>query len=313
MTTPPVVPPIRIAVIILNYRTPGLVLDCLETLLPEIDRARDRVFVVDNASGDGSAEKLRDAIDGRDDFDVDLLESPRNGGFAAGNNFGIESVSAEAYLLLNSDTLIRPGAIEIMWSTLDSDPQIGIVSPRLEWPDGTPQISCFRAHTCFSEMIRAASTSVITKLLSAWDVPVPVQPDRSDAAWTSFACVLIRREVFDRVGLLDESFFMYFEDADYCRRVGDAAYRIRNNPDAHVVHLRGGTSPVKSLTQERKRRPAYYYASRSQYFRNSSGSLGLVVANFMWSFGRSISWIRETFGSKAPHTVENEFWDVWSG
>jgi N-acetylglucosaminyl-diphospho-decaprenol L-rhamnosyltransferase len=303
----------RVAVIILNYRTPELVIDCLETLLPEVDKEDDRVLVVDNASGDGSAETLRRKISDRGWNSTTVIESPHNGGFSAGNNYGINSIKARAYLLLNSDTLIRAGAVETLWQTLCSDPEIGIASPRLEWPDGTPQTSCFRAHTPWSELINASATGPIQKLLQRWDVPIGVQDQGFEPDWTSFACVLVRGEVFDTVGLLDESFFMYYEDADFCRRVTRAGFRIRHDPSAHVVHLRGGTSPVKALTRLRKRRPPYYYASRSQYFRNASGPLGVLMANLMWTLGRGISWLRESCGRKPPHTVERELTDVWRG
>jgi len=303
----------RIAAIILNYRTPQLVADCLPTVASELDPERDEIIVVDNASGDSSAQEIRDFISRRGFPHARLVEAPHNGGFSAGNNLGVSSTPAEAYLLLNSDTLVRPGAPERLWQTLCSSPDIGLVSPRLEWPDGTPQISCFRLHSPWSEIIQGSQTAPIRRLLSSWDVPIPVADYLTEPAWTSFAAVLIRREVFDSVGPLDEGYFMYYEDVDYCRRARNLGWRIVNEPAARIVHLRGGTSPVKALQRERKRRPRYYYRSRARYFRKAYNPLGLVLANGCWTLGRAIAGARELVGSKRPHAVDFELLDTWRG
>jgi len=304
---------LRLSVIVLNYRTPHLVLDCVGSVLPELDPTRDAIAVVDNASGDDSAEAIRSAAAEQGWKGVRVVESARNGGFAAGNNVGIRALSAQAYLLLNSDTLVRPGAIGWLLEALDADPRVGLVSPRLEWPDGTPQISCFRLHSPWSELIDAAGTGPVRKLLERWDVPLPVSDTPCEVPWTSFAAVMIRAAVLDQVGLLDEGFFMYYEDEDYCRRAARAGWRIRHEPRARVVHLRGGTSPVKALSAARKRRPRYYYAARSRCFRKAYGPLGLVAANLLYSVGRAIAWCRELVSDKEWHAVERELLDVWRG
>ena len=305
-------PEVRVAAIVLNYRTPELVVQNLATLVPEIDPEKDRIVVVDNASGDDSVARIRSTIAERGWQNVGLVESLRNGGFAAGNNEGIRSTGARAYLLLNSDTLVRPGAVDSLWDALQSDARIGIVGPRLQWPDDAPQISCFRFQSPWSELIAGSATGPLRRILSRWEVPIPVSDTPFAPDWTTFAAVMIRGEAIREVGLLDEGFFMYYEDADYCRRVHSAGWKVWHDPRAKVVHLRGGTSPVKSLTLARQRRPDYYYASRSRYFRNAYGSAGLVAANLFWTLGRGVSWLRETFGSKPPHTVERELLDIWS-
>jgi N-acetylglucosaminyl-diphospho-decaprenol L-rhamnosyltransferase len=305
---------IRVSVVVLNYRTPELTVECARSALAEIDPAQDCVVVVDNASGDGSADKIRAGLAGAGAGSaLRVIESVANGGFAAGNNLGIANVAARAYLLLNSDTWLRPGAIERLWQVLESDDRVGIVTPRLEWPDGRPQISCFRFHSPFSELIAGASTGPVRALLDAWDVPLPVTDGPSEPDWSSFAAVMIRADVIRAVGPLDSAFFMYFEDVEYCRRVRRAGWRIRNEPSARVVHLRGGSSPVKALSAARKRRPRYYYASRARYYRRAYGPAGPLAANLLWTAGRSLSWLRETLTGKPPHTVERELFDNWRG
>ncbi len=303
----------QLAIVILNYRTPQLVIDCLNSLQSEVKIGEHTVIVVDNQSGDNSVPLISQAIGDHQWQDwVTLLPSAVNGGFSAGNNLGIKAVEAEAYLLLNSDTIVRPGAIESLLAALKTHPEAGIVSPRLEWPDTTPQISCFRYHSPLSELIDAAGTGPITKLLKPFDVPIPVSDTPFEPQWTSFACVLVRREVIDEIGLMDEGYFMYFDDVDYCRRTRQAGWKILHWPKARVVHLRGGSGSVKSDVASRRRPKPYLYASRSRYFAKFYGKLGLWFANFWWLFGRSLAWGRELVGHKQPHTCQFQEQDIWT-
>ena len=302
----------RLCIVIINYRTPKLVIDCLASLENEIEAGRDLVMVVDNASGDDSVTQIEEAIakNNWDNF-VRMLPSSVNGGFSAGNNLGIKAVKADAYLLLNSDTIVRSGAIKSLLHAMETHPEAGLISPRLEWPDGTPQISCFRYLSPVSELLKAAKTGPLTKLLKRYDVPLPVSDKPIEPQWTSFACVLIRHEVIEQVGLMDEGYFMYFDDVDYCRKAINAGWRILHWPDARVVHLRGGSSSVKAELAARKRPKPYYYASRTRYFTTFYGSVGLWIANTCWLMGRSVSLARELIKNKQPHTCECEAQDIW--
>lgn len=303
----------RLAVIILNYRTPQLTIDCLRSLLPQIDSEQHQVIVVDNASADGSVDRIQSVIDSEVWQDwVTLLPSAVNGGFSAGNNLGIQAIAAEAYLLLNSDTLVRPDAIKTLLEAMDRHPTVGIFSPRLEWPDSTPQISCFRYQSPFSELIDGAATGLVTRLLKNYNVPLAVSDESLSPQWTSFACVLIRREVIAAIGLMDEGYFMYYDDVDYCRRSRSAGWPVLHIPQARVVHLRGGSGSVKSDLAKRKRPRPYLYQSRSRYFAKFYGRTGLWVANGCWLLGRGVSSVREWLGNKEPHTCEAMERDIWT-
>lgn len=307
---------LSLAVVLLNYRRADLVVDCLASIAPErLDALNAAVVVVDNASGDGSAPRIVAAIRERGwSAWARLVESPRNGGFSAGNNVGIAAVRADHYLLLNSDTLVRPGAIATLLASMQAQPGVGLLGPRLEDRDGTPQESCFRVHTPASELMAAAATGPVSRLLSRYTIAQPASDAPLDTPWISFACVLIRGAALREVGPLDEDFFMYFEDVDYCRRAWKHGWRVRYEPAARVVHLRGGSSPVKQSFAERKRVPSYFYASRTRYFAKYYGGVpGVVVANLAWLIGRGISWLRETLGNKRPHTAERHALDLWTG
>lgn len=255
----------RLCVVIVNYNTAELTRDCVETLLPQIDAARDRIVVVDNASSGADRELMARYLDALNSTGaVSVVYLPENNGFSAGNNAGIEACQAELYVLTNSDTLFLPGAVDQLVSAVGEFPLAGIISPRLEWPDGTAQVSCFRFHSPPSEMIRSANTGVVTGLLRKYDVPVRPVPDPSNPEWTSFACVLIQKAVFDRIGLLDDGFFMYYEDTDFCRRARAAGFDIVNWPAARVIHLQGKSSDVNERTVARKRLPDFFLSLQVQ-------------------------------------------------
>lgn len=310
-------PAVTLAVVILNYRTPGMTVDCLETLEPELaSRGDARVYVVDNKSGDGSADQIDTAIKERGwSAWCELIRSPVNGGFAAGNNVGLRKAHSDGgfkfALLLNSDTLIRTGAIAELLSAADQRQDRSVFGPRLEWPDARPQVSAFRFQKPLTELVNAAALGVITRVFkrSVTAIGAPDQP--IDAQWVSFACVLIRKEVFETAGLLDEGYFMYFEDVALCRSASRAGHRALYWPLARVVHLRGGSGPVKSASAARKRLPAYFYASRSRYYASFYGRPGLWLANALWLVGRGISWLRERLG-RGTHIAERAPRDIWT-
>jgi N-acetylglucosaminyl-diphospho-decaprenol L-rhamnosyltransferase len=305
--------PVLLSIVIVNFRTPKLVTECLRSFLADLDGVNARVVVVDNQSGDGSPEIISAWLAAHDVMGkVMLVQSKRNAGFAGGNNIGIQAYKAQYYLLLNSDTLIRPGAIRTILDTVSSSPQVGLVSPRLEWPDGTGQESCFRFHTPFSELSGASQTGLIDRLLGKYIIALPVQTKIARPQWTSFACVLIKNEVFQQIGLLDDGYFMYFEDVEFCHRAHKAGWAIVHNPEARVVHLRGGSSPVKEQTRLKKRVSRYFYESRTRFFYQAYGWLGLTSANLLWWMGRTVSGARQLLGRSDKAAIEGQWLDIWT-
>jgi GT2 family glycosyltransferase len=306
-----------IAAVVLNYRTAGLTLQCLESLAGERGRVPGlSAIVVDNASGDGSDQTIAAGIAARGWNDwARLIRAPANRGFAAGNNLGAAAAAdADLLLLLNSDTIVRPGAVAALAEALAARPDVGLVSPRLEWPDGTPQESCFRFLRPPTELVRAAATGPISRLLARHVPAMPVSETPLEPDWTSFACVLVRRALYEALGGLDEGYFMYYEDVDFCRRARAAGARVLHWPAARVVHLRGQSGDVKQATAERRRRPGYYYAARARYYAKfHGGRAGLWVANACWYAGRAVALAREAVRHKRPHTCAGEARDIWIG
>jgi GT2 family glycosyltransferase len=303
---------ICLLVVIVNYRTPDLVIQCLKALLPELKGTDAKVVVVDNNSQDDSCEMIQNWISNDCHTKmVSIISSQDNCGFSGGNNVGIKKFEAQFYLLLNSDTYVRKGAISRMLDTAVKYPDAGIISPRLEWPSGEGQESCFRFHSPISEFARAAQTGVIDRLLIKYLVPLHLKDEISEPQWTSFACVLIKRKVFCNVGLLDDGYFMYFEDIEFCHRALKSGWKVLNDYRARVVHLRGGSSPVKARANARKRLPRYYYESRTRYFCQVFGWSGLILANILWMLGRVISISRQFTGRHDKKVIALEWRDIW--
>jgi len=299
------------SIVIVNYKTPDLCINCLKSV-HQNSTGLD-ILVVDNASNDGSIDKINRAILQNSWNMNPTISSKFNGGFSAGNNLGINASASDYILLLNSDTIVLPRAIELLIKTLDDNPKMGIASPRLESPDGSPQESCFRFQRPISELIRSACTGVITKVLRRYDIPAGVSPVVSYPEWTSFACVLIRRDVFGDIGLLDNEFFMYFEDVDFCKRARDFGWNIINNPEARVVHFGSGSSNVGNEIASRNRPPRYWYESRTRYYYKHYGYGGLLKANIFWHVGWLIAMLRKLFNrGYQPNVCDRQWYDIWT-
>lgn len=301
----------KIAIIILNYKTPDLVIDCLRSLEDQIEPGID-VVVVDNASNDGSAERIKEQIISNIwEGWSRVLCSPVNGGFAAGNNYALQAIDADAYILLNSDTIVLPGAIDELLHAMEVNPKAGLIGPAIKNQEGNVDTSTFNFIHPVTELIRSAQTGPVTHLLHKFNAPLATSDSPTEPDWLGFACVLIRHEVIEQVGLLDAGFFMYFEDVDYCQRVRHAGWSIVFWPKAEIIHLLGGSSNFTSKGTLQKRSPRFYYEARSRYFAKHYGRTGLLAANLAWMVGHGISLTRELLGNKQPHHRESEAHDIW--
>ncbi len=310
---------LSLLVLIVCFRAADLTVDCLRTLVPQVREIEGaRVAVCENGTGSESVDRIRQAIDeeGWGDRVGMKIISP-NRGFAGGNNAVLREVMAwpappRFVLLLNSDTLLHDGALGSMFDAIEARPDIGVLGPRIEWLGGEVQNTTYRYRTPLTEMLMAARTGPLTRCFpthtSVFSIPDgPMDPD-----WLTFACAIIRREVLQQVGILDDGYYLYYDDLDYCRRAKRAGWRIHYWPEARVVHLRGQSNPLKTLALEFKRRPRYFYASRARYFAKFYGQGGLLLTNVLWHLGRVLSFARESFGGKERHICDREARDIWT-
>lgn len=300
-----------LATIILNYKTADMTCRSADLALAAMRGIDGILVIVDNFSDDGSIEALTEWRDKHSEKDRILLEfSPTNTGFSGGNNIGLRAVDAHYYVLLNSDTLAREGAFAQMLSVAEENPRAGLIGPTLTGEDGAVQISRFRHFTPLSELINASGLDVVRRAFMKSDIPIS-----TDSAvlpgWVSFACVMLRKEMIDEIGLMDDGYFLYFEDSDYCRTAQENGWSIALAPDAHIVHLRGGSSPVKSRGAANKRLPAYYYASRARYYRKHYGFAGYVAANLLWYAGRVLAHSKRLFFKQPSKVCDRTASDIW--
>lgn len=297
-----------------NYNTAGLTIDCLHSLAAERTAGvRFRVTVVDNGSPDGSARRIGEAIaaNGWSDW-AELLPLPGNVGFAAGNNAALRPILAaddppEFVLLLNPDTVVRPGAIGRLIEFLDAHPTAGLAGSRLEDPDGTPQRSAFRFPGVASEFENGARLGLVSRLLARKVVAPPVRDDEHPTDWLAGASLLVRREVFERIGLLDEGFFLYYEEVDFCRRAREAGWECWYVPSSRVVHLVGQASGVTDTKRPAKRVPPYWFAARRRYLRKHARPAKALAADLAWAAGYALWRVRRRLQRKPdadpPHLL----------
>ena len=274
----PAVDAADVSIVVVSYNTAALLRQCLASVRADVGPSRE-VFVVDNASTDGSA-----ALVAAEFPEVHLIANDANVGFTRANNQALRIARGRHLLLLNPDAELRLGALATLVGCLDADPTLGVVGPRLHYPDGELQSSRRRFPTL-------ATGFVESTILQRWfprlpmlrryycdDLPVDRQ---CDVDWVVGACLLARREAADRVGFLDERFFMYSEELDWCRRIKDAGWRIAYVPSAVVIHHES-----RSAEQNLARRDVLFNESKVRYYAKYHGAFwgGALRAHILLTF-----------------------------
>ena len=302
----------RIAIVIVNFRTPRLVAESLSALAGDIDAQQHQVVVADNASGDGSVQQLTALITERGWLSwARVVALPINGGYAAGNNAAMRTLLASAQpphyvLLLNPDTRVRPGALQCLVDFMQQHTHVGIAGSRLEDPDGTPQRSAFRFPTVRSEFESSARVGGISRLLAKYMVAPapPPAPCRTD--WVSGASMMIRCDVFERIGLLDEGYFLFFEDTDFCLQAQRAGFPCWYVPASRVVHRTNQTSDGTDH-EAGTRRQEYWLASRQRFFRKNYGWPYTLSADAAFSAG-FVVWMMRRALQRQPRPEPVHIW-----
>jgi GT2 family glycosyltransferase len=243
---------------------------CLRSL-PAATRnpARLEVVVVDNASSDGSADMVAAEFP-----DVALLRLPTNTGFSSGNNAALADLTADYALLLNSDAVCAPEALDVLLDGADRQPDAGIIGPMVLNPDGSLQYSCRRYPTFAAGLFRNVylgrlfpnNRPAADYLMQDFDHATP-----ADVDWVSGCALLIRQTCLEQIGLLDAgNFFMYCEDMDWCLRAHDAGWRVAYFPHAVVTHAIGRSSDraADRMILEHSRSMWRFYRKHRAFFRN---------------------------------------------
>lgn len=226
---------IDISVIIVNYEARELVRECVKGLKRLNSALAIEIIVVDNSCDSALKELLAQRFE-----DVRYISSGENIGFSRANNRGMKEAHGEYILILNYDITPLPGSIDKLFSYMNAHPDVGIIGPRLKNPDGTIQDSFYRFHSLVTPLFRRTWLGKVWKGKKHIDHFLMREADTArplDVDWLLGACLMVRASCIPKVGYMDERFFLYFEDTDWCRRFGRAGYKVRYVPDAQMVHL----------------------------------------------------------------------------
>jgi hypothetical protein len=304
---------VDLSVVIVSWNVRNLLQDCLQSIersqtqlsseqsvspdtSPRAWQPRIEIIVVDNGSRDGSVEMVRDGFPS-----VHLIANPDNRGFPAANNQGIRRAEGRYILLLNPDTEIVGGALNKLVAFADEHPGVGMVGPQLLNPDGSIQSSRRRFPDLATAFLESTWLEPFAprRVLDRYTIMDRPDDEIQAVDWITGAAMLARREAIEEVGPLDEGFFMYSEELDWCRRFREAGWGIVYLPTAQIVHHMG-----RSSEQVVAARHIHFQTSKVRYFRKYSGSLTaellrwFLLANYVWQIGlEGAKWL---VGHKRP-------------
>lgn len=291
----------RLLVIVLNYRTAQMTLRAVEAALADMPEGAELVLV-DNASGDGSAALLQEAVTQRGwdaDGKVRFIQSAVNGGFGAGNNIGLRQKMTDGsvpdyFYILNSDAFPDRGCIAGLLRHMQITPKAGMVGSHVRGEDDMPHTTAFRFPTIAGEFEGGARLGPISRALHR-SIIAPPLPDRTcQVDWVAGASVMMRAQMLDDIGLFDEDFFLYFEETDLCNRAARAGWERWYMPEVGVVHI----GSVSTGMKEWQRMPAYWFASRRTYFCKNHGRAYAALAWAARLAGGSIHALRTTLSGQ---------------
>jgi GT2 family glycosyltransferase len=258
--------PVELSIILVNWNTREMLLACLRAIAANPPARGYEVWVVDNDSSDGSVEAVRQQFP-----EVRLIANERNVGFAAANNLAIARCDGRYVLLLNSDTEVHAGALEAMCSYLDNNPRVGAVGCTLQNPDGSIQRSAWRGYPSI------ASTAIegfylwklFPEMVARSEVALARHTSAQEVDHLLGACIMSRREVITQVGALDDDYFLFLEETDWCRRIQAGGWKVIYLPGPSITHY-----GQQSMRQIPAKTLPIFYASLCRFVRKSAGPSG---------------------------------------
>lgn len=278
---------VDLSIVIVNWNVRDLLRSCVTSILASVPASSNpQIIVVDNASTDGSVAMMCTEFP-----QVTLIPNTENRGFTVGNNQGIEIAQGRYVLLLNADTEVLGDALPILTHYMDAHPDVGLVGPQLLFPDGQVQSSRRRFPTRTTLFLESTWLESLTPRSILERYYVLDRPDASitDVDWVTGAAMLIRRQVIRQVGGMDEGFFMYSEELDWCRRIKAAGWRVVYYPPAQIIHHEG-----KSSEQAVPERHINFQRSKIRYTgkyhgRGAAAALRcFLLATYSWQLGLEV-------------------------
>jgi N-acetylglucosaminyl-diphospho-decaprenol L-rhamnosyltransferase len=277
---------IDLSLIIVNHNTRQLLEECLQSLEKGNEGIVIETIVVDNGSSDGSPEMVAERFP-----QTVLIRNERNEGFAKPNNQGLKVAKGRYAMLLNSDTKVRPHALETLVRSMDEHVEIGACGPRLLYPDGRVQPSCRSFPSLWRHFCDMTGLETFFPHSFFGNFETRFRYDRDeDVDQPMGAALLVRREAFKEVGYLDERLKIYYNDADWCLRIREAGWRIRFFHDAEIIH-HGSMTTI--ITNRQLEQFDEMFQNCLYYYEKHLGRVAVVVFKLLTAFGfffRTVLW-----------------------
>jgi N-acetylglucosaminyl-diphospho-decaprenol L-rhamnosyltransferase len=287
---------VDLSIVIVSWNVRDLLRRCLHSILDVSHSMHVEVVVVDNASTDGSSDMVQAEFPG-----VHIVANSENRGFPAANNQGLAVAQGRYVLLLNPDTEVIEDGLATLAAFAEAHPDVGMVGPQLLYPDGSVQSSRRRFPTLATAVFESTwlEPYALRRLLKRYYVLDRPDDAVQDVDWVTGAAMMARREAVEQVGPLDEGFFMYSEELDWCRRFREAGWRVVYLPTARIIHHEG-----KSSEQVVTARHIHFQTSKVRYFRKHHGRIAaealrlFLLGNYVWQLGlEGAKWL---VGHKRP-------------
>jgi len=304
-------------IITVNYKTSRLITELIQSLLSEVDKiGPTHMIIVDNDSQDDSVEYLNKYITEHEINWITVIQNPENSGYASGNNVALEyiakgTISAERIWFLNPDTKIRPNAGLVLTDAIKEN-DFHIVGSRLEDDDGTPQCSHFNFPGVLTQLSNGLRLGLFDRLIKNKLVTKPTTEKITQADWLSGASFMITSHYFKTIGLLDNEYFLYFEELDYCLQGNRKNMPCWHIPQSRVYHAVGAATGISDHRKKAPRRPQYWFNSRRRFFLKNYGGLTLASCDLAFILGYSTWKLRcnltnNTKINKEPPYFLNDF------
>lgn len=286
---------IDLSIVILNYNTVDLTRKCLETVFASrVGKYTTEVIVCDNASTDGSLAMVKKEFP-----QVIVVDNKKNLGFAAGNNTGLKRAKGRYVLLLNTDTEVPTSTLASMITFMDAHSEAGAATCKLLLPDGSMDPACHRGFptpwVAFTYLLKLERLFPKTKMFGEYHQLYKNVSTIHDVDCISGAFFMIRREVVDQVGLLDEDYFMYGEDIDWCFRIKKSGWKILYNPKVSILHKKKQSGRANILKKRRVTTEIYFHKYNWLFYKKHYAQTYPVFTFFVGIFYRTRLFLLEKF------------------
>lgn len=274
-----------LSIVILNYKTRNLTLKCLQSIFKTQPKMKFEVLVVDNHSEDDSVQAIKKQFPG-----VKIIESDVNCGFAGGNNLALKEVSSKYSLLLNSDTEVKPGALDRLFSVAQQE-EFDVSSCRIINPDGSFQPNGGELPVFLPLLLWISGLDdLLNKVISVSSYQERDERyynNTKEVGWVSGTAMLIKNDILKKIGFLDEKIFMYGEDVEFCLKARRAGFKVGWIKEAEIIHLGGGSSDIPKLNQWRGEFKGLLYIYNKYY--GILPAIGLRILFYLFIILRIIS------------------------